>query len=117
MHLDLILSTLREEAGSTGQIVAVIYYALDYADPATANTLILNSRIVRAALANGAGVASGFLAFLPTAIRAEGNSPTPAWCCRTTRTSRPPASGCSRRRWSGSSGAEPAVVAGARCPV
>lgn len=75
-NLDHILATLRTEGGYTGQIIAVTYYALDYATPAAGNTLVLNSGILRAALVNRAYVASGFLAFVPAALRAGGNSTT-----------------------------------------
>ena len=75
-RLNLILSTLRGAGGYQGQIVVVTYYATNYADPAsTAATLILNSGITRAALANRATVASGFLAFAPVAwLRGGGDS-------------------------------------------
>ena len=75
-NLSTILRTLRTAGGYHGQIVVVTYYALNYADQAgVTGTLILNSGIARAALANRASVASGFLAFLPVAV-ADGGGDT-----------------------------------------
>ncbi len=73
-NLDLILSALRDEAGYTGRIVVVTYYSLDYADPnGTAAVQAVNAAMTAAALAHGATVASGFLAFQPEAERAGGS--------------------------------------------
>lgn len=73
-NLNVILSRLRNEGGYDGQIVVVTYYALNYTDPATAGTLILDDAMTLAALANGGTVASGFFAFLPAAVKAGGSS-------------------------------------------
>jgi lysophospholipase L1-like esterase len=69
-----ILSALREEAGYTGRIAVVTYYALDYTDPATTAIQALNSALAAAAAANGAVVADGFAAFAPRALAAGGSS-------------------------------------------
>jgi lysophospholipase L1-like esterase len=73
-NVDRILSTLREEAGYTGRIAVVTYYALDYTDPATTAIQVLNSALTAAAAANGAVVADGFAAFAPRALAAGGSS-------------------------------------------
>jgi lysophospholipase L1-like esterase len=72
--VDHILSALREEAGYTGRIAVVTYYAIDYTDPATTAIQVLNSALAAAAAANGAVVADGFAAFAPRALAAGGNS-------------------------------------------
>lgn len=71
-NVDRILSTLREEAGYTGRIAVVTYYALDYSDPVP--TQVLNAALAAAAAANGAVVADGFAAFAPRALAAGGSS-------------------------------------------
>ena len=72
--VDRILSTLREEAGYTGRIAVVTYYALDYADPFGDVTLDLDSGIAEVAEVNGADVADGYLAFEEEARAAGGDS-------------------------------------------
>jgi lysophospholipase L1-like esterase len=72
-NLGFILRELRS-TGYSGRIVAVTYYSLNYADPLlTGDTGILDSAIAAAATANGARVASGFLAFLGPSLRAGGD--------------------------------------------
>jgi len=71
----VILSALRDEAGYSGRIAVVTYYALDYADPVgVAGIVILNQAIAAAAVANGAVVADGFTAFAPRALHAGGST-------------------------------------------
>ena len=71
-NLMTILSKIRE-AGYHGVIVAVTYYALNYADPVSAGgSLALNAQMDAAAAANGAFVADGFTAWEATAIAQGG---------------------------------------------
>lgn len=73
-NLDLILSTLRGDAGYDGQIVVVTYYALDYSTGFGATTRDLNAGLARVAEANDADVADGFAAFESRAGEAGGDS-------------------------------------------
>jgi lysophospholipase L1-like esterase len=70
-----VLTSLRQDAGYTGKIAVVTYYALDYSDSSTAlGTQVLNSAIGQAAQAAQATVVSGFDAFRPVAEQSGGNS-------------------------------------------
>ena len=73
-NLDLILSTLRADAGYDGQIVVVTYYALDYSTAFGVTTQNLNAGLARVAEANDADVADGYRAFESRAIEAGGDS-------------------------------------------
>jgi lysophospholipase L1-like esterase len=71
-RLGTILDDLRS-TGYRGRIVVVDYYALNYTDPTgVQGTLVLDRAIDTAALTHHATVASGFLAFLPTALSRGG---------------------------------------------
>lgn len=74
-NIGKVLSALRQDAGYTGKILVVTYYALDYSDTSTAlGTQVLNSAISQAAQAGQATVVSGFDAFQPTAQKSAGSS-------------------------------------------
>jgi len=73
-NLNTILADIRA-TGYSGLIVAVTYYSLNYADPTSvAGAQALNAQMEAAATANGALIASGFDAWLPTATAAGGDS-------------------------------------------
>ena len=70
-NLSQIYRRIRVEAGYRGQIVALSYYALNYADPAHVQVIAtLNSVIEAATLAAGGQVASGFAAFFEASAAA-----------------------------------------------
>lgn len=67
-NLNTILGNIRA-AGYGGPIVAVTYYAINYADPASVGgSLALNGQMEAAAAAHGAVIASGFDAWQPVAM-------------------------------------------------
>jgi lysophospholipase L1-like esterase len=73
-NLDTILSNIRG-AGYHGLIVAVTYYATNYADPVgVGGTLALNAQMIAAGAAHNVLIASGFDAFAPVAATAGGDS-------------------------------------------
>ena len=71
-NLNTILSNLRS-AGYAGLIVAVTYYALNYAAPSVAGTVALNGTMIGAAQASGALVASGFNAWQAKSLAPPAN--------------------------------------------
>ncbi len=71
-NLNTILSNLRS-TGYTGLIVAVTYYALNYAAPSAAGTIALNDTMIGAAEANGGLIASGFSAWQATSLALPAN--------------------------------------------
>jgi lysophospholipase L1-like esterase len=73
-NLDRILTTLRNDAGYSGQIVVVTYYGLDYADPTAVAIQALDNGIEQIAERYAADVADGFAAFKPAADAAGGDS-------------------------------------------
>jgi len=73
-NLDTIFSKIRG-AGYTGVIVAVTYYALNYADAAgVGGTLAVNAQMIAAGAGHNVLIASGFDAFAPVAATAAGDS-------------------------------------------
>ena len=73
-NLSTIFGAIRS-TGYSGLIVAVTYYSLNYADPASVGgALALNAAMSAAATANGALIASGFDAWAPVAATAGGDS-------------------------------------------
>jgi lysophospholipase L1-like esterase len=75
-NLETIFAALRA-TGYTGLIVALTYYALNYADPASVGgSVLLNSAMITAAARHGVLVASGFNAWKATALAAGGSSCT-----------------------------------------
>lgn len=67
-NLNTIFTDIRA-TGYTGLLVGVTYYALNYADPASAGgSLALDAQMEAAAAANGALIADGFTAWKATAF-------------------------------------------------
>jgi lysophospholipase L1-like esterase len=82
-NLNAIFAQVRG-TGYTGLIVAVTYYALDYAD--TSGAIFLNGPMIAAAGAHGALVASGLDAWRATAVAAGGSSCVAGLLIRTSPT-------------------------------
>jgi lysophospholipase L1-like esterase len=86
-NLDTIFSKIRG-AGYHGLIVAVTYYATNYADPiGVGGVLGLNAQMIAAGAAHNVLIASGFDAFAPVAASAGGDSCAAGLLIRLTATS------------------------------
>jgi lysophospholipase L1-like esterase len=88
-NLDTVFTKIRS-TGYRGPIVAVTYYAQNYADPSIAGaggTLLLNAQMTAAAAGHNVLIASGFDAWAPVAATAGGNSCAAGLLIRLTATS------------------------------
>jgi lysophospholipase L1-like esterase len=74
-NLDTILSDLRFQAGYQNTLVVVLYYANNYADPASVAPIqALDGALTGPARRYGALLADGFTAFRLASIQADGNT-------------------------------------------